>query len=344
MSVTTAPIERAKIGWLRGQSFDLFFIAGITALALGAGATAVAWPFLFPALVFADLWFLGYHHVVATYTRLCFDRESFREHAFLILVLPVLVILAVLALVGVIGFWTLATVYLYWQWYHYTRQSWGIGQVYRRKSGGLTDENPTLAKLTFWAVPVWGILNRSWQDPGMFLGLQLRVIPVPEIAVQLAGLAAAGLLAWWVVTRFALWREGRLPVAHTLYMVSHFAVFYVGYVVINDISVGWLVANVWHNAQYIAFVWLFNNNRFKQGVEPKARFLSSLSQTSNAWKYLAVCFGISTTVYLALAGTIQTLPYLVVAYQIINFHHYIVDSRIWKVRRPKLQKTLGLTA
>ncbi len=47
---------------------------------------------------------------------------------------------------------------------------------------------------------------------------------------------------------------------------------------------------------------------------------------------------------LAMAGAIQSVPYLVVAYQILNFHHYIVDSRIWKVRRPKIQKTLGLTA
>ncbi len=26
----------------------------------------------------------------------------------------------------------------------------------------------------------------------------------------------------------------------------------------------------------------------------------------------------------------------------INFHHYIVDELIWKVRRPSLRKTLGI--
>jgi hypothetical protein len=35
------------------------------------------------------------------------------------------------------------------------------------------------------------------------------------------------------------------------------------------------------------------------------------------------------------------LPALVI-YQSINFHHYIVDSVIWKVRRKPLQTTLGI--
>ena len=31
-------------------------------------------------------------------------------------------------------------------------------------------------------------------------------------------------------------------------MASHFTIFYVGYLVIEDITHGWLVLNVWHNA------------------------------------------------------------------------------------------------
>ena len=32
----------------------------------------------------------------------------------------------------------------------------------------------------------------------------------------------------------------------------------------------------------------------------------------------------------------------VVVYQTINFHHYVVDGLIWKVRKPRLQQTLAL--
>jgi len=32
-----------------------------------------------------------------------------------------------------------------------------------------------------------------------------------------------------------------------------------------------------------------------------------------------------------------------VIYQTINFHHYIVDSIIWKLRKRPIQATLGLS-
>jgi uncharacterized membrane protein SirB2 len=243
-----------------------------------------------------------------------------------------------------IGLWALATVYLYWQWFHYTRQSWGISQIYRRKSGGLVTGDPRFAKLVFYLVPVWGILHRSHQDPGTFLGLELRVVPVPAFAVDLAAAAALACLAWWCATRAVMWWRGRLPVAHTLYMLSHFAIFYVAYVGTEDITVGWLVVNIWHNAQYVVFVWMFNNRRFKDGVDPKARLLSTISQERNTWLYFGACLILSTLVYLAIDNTLALLLPAVVVYQSINFHHYIVDGVIWKIRRKPLQRTLGIAS
>jgi hypothetical protein len=38
----------------------------------------------------------------------------------------------------------------------------------------------------------------------------------------------------------------------------------------------------------------------------------------------------------------SALSATIVLYQIVNFHHYVVDSRIWKVRREPIRKTLGL--
>src|SRR5919106_6081899 len=113
-------------GWLRSRSFDLWFILGIAAIALLSGAIVVARPSLFGLVLFLDLWLLGYHHVVATYTRLCFDRNSFISHRFLVVWLPPIVLAATIALAVGFGPWVLATIYLFWQCFHYTRQSWGI--------------------------------------------------------------------------------------------------------------------------------------------------------------------------------------------------------------------------
>jgi hypothetical protein len=124
-------------------------------------------------------------------------------------------------------------------------------------------------------------------------------------------------------------------------------VFAVGYLVVADISFGWLAINVWHNAQYILLVWMYNNNRFKDGVNPSHWFLSTISQPGRAVLYFVVCLGISTVIYMSLQGVfklfgLSVLALTLIVYQTINFHHYIVDGIIWKVRKPRVREHLGL--
>lgn len=345
--VSAADAIAPPTGWLRNRQFDATFVQGVAALALLSGAIVVAKPELFKFVLAADLWLLGYHHVIATYTRLAFDRQSLREYRFFVFVLPILVFAATFALAWSVGVWAIASVYLYWQWFHYTRQSWGISQVYRAKSGGLVDDDPLFSKLSFYLLPAWGILYRSWQAPETFLFVELRVIPVPGLLVDIVGVAAVASLVMWGYRRFVAWQQGRLAVAHTWYMLSHYAVFTVGYLAIPDITYGWLVINVWHNAQYILFVWLFNTNRFKNGKDDSAPFLSEISQPNNILRYLLICVAISTVVYLtglviSSNQVVAGLPMVVILFQAINFHHYIVDSRIWKVRKKTMKKTLAL--
>lgn len=334
-------------GWLRGPSFDIGFVVGTTAIALASGAAVIANPKLFAPILFLDLWLLGYHHVIATYTRLCFDRASFQQHRFLILWLPFIVLAATLGLALGFGLWVLGSIYLYWQCFHYARQSWGVSQVYRRKSDGLVNENETLTKLAFYLLPLWGILYRSWQDPETFLGLEIKVIPVPGLLVDVVAVASIATLALWTAARLRAFWEGRGAVAHSLYMASHVIVFGAGYIFIEDITYGWLVINIWHNAQYLLFVWLFNSNRFREGTDPKAKFLSWISHPNRWLAYFGVCFLLTTLLYTGLDSFEAIfysigIPSMIVIYQAVNFHHYIVDSVIWKVRKAPLQKTLGL--
>jgi hypothetical protein len=333
---------------LRSRDFDISFVHGVAAVALLSGLLVVLRPELFKWVLAADLWLLGYHHVIATFTRLSFDRQSLREYRFFVFVLPLIVFATTFTLAWTVGVWIIATIYLYWQWFHYTRQSWGISQVYRGKSGGLVSDGPLFSKLCFYLVPAWGILYRSWQALDTFLFVDLPVIPVPGILVSVVGAAAIASMTIWAYQRFQAWRAGRLPIAHTWYMLSHFAVFFVGYRLIDDITYGWLVINVWHNAQYILFVWLFNTNRYKNGVDPQAPFLSKISQPQNFLRYLAVCLGISTLAYIAAffityEQMLVGLPLAIIFYQAVNFHHYIVDSRIWKVRKKRMQDTMELS-
>src|SRR6185312_16178468 len=126
MSDLTVRVAHANWAWLRSPRFDLWFIVGIPGVAVLTGLTVVWQPHLFiPVLIF-DLWFLGYHHVISTYTRLCFDRKSFSEHWSLLVVLLPAVTIGTLAVAYTVGVWVIVSTYFYWQWFHYTRQSWGI--------------------------------------------------------------------------------------------------------------------------------------------------------------------------------------------------------------------------
>lgn len=334
-------------GFLRGAKFDVTYVVGVGFLALLSGWFVVNNPKLFPAIFVLNGWLLGYHHVISTFTRLAFDRDSFDEHKFLVTWLPLIVLGAVALACALFGRWILTTSYLYWQWWHYTRQSYGVSRIYQRKAGL---NNDLIHKLIIYAVPTWGILYRSYQSPDKFLYLEVKVVPVSYWLVLVAGLFTLAIVAWWVTEIVKAKARGTLSSAHTLYVASHLTIFGVGYLVIDDINHGWLVLNVWHNCQYILTVWMFNNNRFKNGVDSRHRFLSFISQRRNLLTYFAVCLLISTIAYSAISysltwlaiATATSLPLFAIVFQAVNFHHYLVDAVIWKVRRKPVRQNFGI--
>jgi hypothetical protein len=126
------------------------------------------------------------------------------------------------------------------------RQSWGVAQLYRRKSPVPVQDNPMVAEALFYLVPIWGLLHRLTTAPDHFLMPTLPIV-VPAVPVALAdgvGLVACAGLAWWAVQQARHVLAGRLPLLHTLYTASHYLIFIVGYVVMDDLAGGWLVTNI----------------------------------------------------------------------------------------------------
>ena len=333
--MTGALVAQSQL--LRSPPFDRALIGGTAALALGAGVLVVAEPGLFGLVLLLDLWLLGYHHVFSTFTRFVVDRAALREHRTLLTRWPAGIAGAV-AVVGIgIGPWALVTIYLYWQWFHYVRQSWGIARAYQRTAGGSIPEPGPLFSAIFWAVPVWGILHRSHQDPDQFLFVDVWTLPVASFVADLAGVVAAILILVGVVSRARAWIRGDLPVAHTLMVLSHLSVFAVGYVVIDDIDTGWLTINIWHNAQYILFVWHANNRQVDR--DRRAGFVHAICASNRIGWYLVASIVASTVIYGVLGLTLAAATSVIV-YQVINFHHYVTDGRIWKTRRSSSRQRL----
>jgi len=326
-------------GWLYSRPFDLFLIFGTVLMGLAAGATWFMPHWIFNIVLLANLWLLGYQHVIATFTRLCFDKASFKRSWWLIFLLAPAVLGGVMLLAKFAGLWIIATIYLYAQWFHYSRQSWGISRAYERTAPhGYVADRSWQTQAAFYSFPVLGILFRSWQHPATFLTMPVKFLPVSLGVVSALGAVCAGLFIVWLVRVYSDWKKGVLPVAYTCFMFSHFFTFTVAYLVMPTIDSGWAILNVWHNMQYVMFVWMFNNRKFKDGVKTEARFLSYLSQKRNVVWYFGLSLLLTFIVYagikLTLVSTMATASVLtasVIVYMTINFHHYIVDAIIWRM-------------
>jgi len=347
-------MQAAKdIGFLRNPQFDITFIVGIPLLAVCSGLLVTYNNDLFLPILAADLWLLGYHHVISTYTRLAFDKQSLIENKALVFYLFPAVALSVVLLAFYGGAWVVTTIYLYWQWWHYTRQSEGISKAYAAKSKDKHLGNPLVLRAAFYAVPVAGILTISHRAPTQFLYFPIRTLPVADFVITAVYIVTAALLIMWLIEQFKAYRTGKLAVPYVAYVVSHFTIYFMAYIFFSTLDYGWLTVNVWHNAQYILFVWLYNNRRFNGRPSEQQKFLSTISQNGRFVLYIATCLTISTLIYFlitsflsdAVSSTFALTATMsgVVIYQTLNFHHYIVDSLIWKLRKPKIAKNLGLS-
>ncbi|MFC4700272.1 hypothetical protein ACFO4O_08905 [Glaciecola siphonariae] len=340
--------------WLSGPKFDAIFIAGVLFIALLSGAIVAYDNDLFLPVLMLDLWLLGYHHVISTFTKLAGTAQDRSENRFFILYLPCIVVASVAALGLGIGLWLITTIYFFWQWYHYVRQAYGVATFYRRRAQHQSSENALISQAALWSIPITGLLYRCYQGWDEFLFQTLWTPDIPFFIVAISSAITIVLLIYWVYTRLIAFQQGTLAMGEFLFTLSHFTAFYVGYIHIDDINIGWLVANIWHNAQYILFVWLYNTKRFASSNNADAKTLVGwLSQNTpiRILLYFLVCLLATSVFYQSLMTTIKTMfsenaamisAVNILVFQSLNFHHYVVDSFIWKVRKKKHQEVMQL--
>lgn len=340
---------QAQAPRFRGPLFDHYFVWGIPLIGLAAAGLVLAgWaPFLL--MLTLDLFLLGYHHVISTYTRFSFDAASAAQNRFLLLQLPLLVVASVLGLVWAFGPWIITTIYLHWQWFHYTRQSEGVGKAFGFKTGSAQAGNARLNRALFYLTPLTCLLALSHRQPAEFLYMSLYTVPVPLALVQASAAVTGALFALWLAVQARAVAAGTLRPLHLCYFLGHHAIYVVAYVAIADINLGWLAINTWHNLQYISFVWVCNVNQHKLGYNRQRPLMSWLSQPQRAPIYIGLCVIAALAVYAAIdhvltasvaAGLLSVAT--IIVYQSINFHHYIVDSVIWKLRKPAVRSAVGI--
>ena len=330
------PVDAGTRGpFLFGPRFDRLFVFGPLGLALGLVALASLSPGFFLAVVLVDIWLFASPHVIATYTRIGQDNAHIRKHWFLIFLLPpiVLVLVTVVALAYELG--GLFTLYFIAQAYHVTRQSFGISRAYRHADPRAAGSD-RLSEGLIYLLPVWGLLHRCVMAPDIFYGYPIHLPKVSPVFADAVGVLAVMAFAWWVYRQVRLALVGQLNAGHSLFVVSHLLVTAIAYLWVTDITLGWLTVNIWHNLQYLLFVWMQNVRRDAQTGPQGIQGLKS--PIKNAGKYLAVCLILGIAMYEALNVAGQQLiwlglPTVLILHFTVNFHHYLVDGVIWKRRK-----------
>ena len=335
--------------YLRNARFDFFFVIGIPVFGVFIALLALTYPRYFDLILSLDLALLGYHHVISTYTRLIFDLKSAREHWKLLIPLPIAVICAVFMIVKLYGIPVVATIYLHWQWYHYTRQSEGVNKAYGFKTQSIQSGNGRFNRFVFYLIPATAFLAMSARPDTTFLFMEVWKLPIPSWVAHSLLAISTFCFSYWLYLQIRALRDGTLNLLHFSYLLSHYAIYLVAYVLIKDMTIGWIAINIWHNTQYIVFVWLFNTNKYKSGVDREQPIISWLSQARHWPLYFMVCLIVTSAIYgvadsLSIYFSNYTVaPLVVVFYQTLNFHHYIVDSQIWKLRSKQVQAGLKIS-
>ena len=247
----------------------------------------------------------------------------------------------------------ITTVYLHWQWWHYTRQSEGIAKAYALKTHAPRELiQGRFERFVFYVVPVAAFLSMSSRNASTFLFSSVYTLPVPSwLATAVLAVAGAALGGWLFVKTREL-RGGLISPLLYCYYLSHFFIYLFAYHFIKDVTLGWLLINIWHNFQYICFVWVCNVNDFGGDGVVVNRIRGWFCQPRNWFFYFAACYfltkyaysGVDLVIKQVTALGFSSLPLMVIAYQTINFHHYVVDTFIWKLRKPITQAAVGIKA
>jgi hypothetical protein len=135
-----------------------------------------------------------------------FDSASFKEYRWLVIGLPFVVVAVVAFLYAGYGVVAINTVYFYWQWFHYTRQSYGISKVYGKKDVNLSRIDQQLSSILIYSVSIWCVLYRSCQNPESFLFMPIKMLSTPYWLMAAGAMISILLMGVWGVRQLNSWR------------------------------------------------------------------------------------------------------------------------------------------
>lgn len=222
-----------------------------------------------------------------------------------------------------------------WAFWHLVRQHYGLLVLYRRRAG---DSGVPLDAWFLWIGSLYPYLRFSLSDAYLHSGLPH---PLPaswfDLARGLLDISFVLALLTLAALRLRQRRVFRFGPKHLfLSIVVGFHLLVFG--LLDNLLVITAVLTIFHDLQYHRIVWQYERGRGRVPMGSPARYLA-LGMAFGVFWYGARVMGP------ALADSDLLLNLLLGLGWGVAFHHYYVDSRIWKVRRhPAVAATLDAGA
>ena len=349
--MTSTSIYYRDQKWIISPFGDLFFFIGTPLLCL---VTMLPLRAVFDSqtIAFYALALFATGHHLPGFMRAYGDPDLFGAFKEKFIVAPV-VVLFVTALAQFNSLHGLFLMVLVWEIWHLFMQHYGIMRIYDAKNKIFSKLNARLDWLltlcAFATVVIYSpeyfhrILDHNHRVGLPFLSIESTLFLKDVLFYLVVGVLTAYLAN--LVYRAATGQQLSLP--KIAVMATTIFIIYYGWIHIKDLVIGYAAFAVFHDIQYFAIVWVYNNNLVKR-QEQTTKVLRAFFTTRTLpiiAAYILVCFAYGSINmlegFLKSEQTIKIIEIFVITSTLL---HYYFDGFIWKIRDRKNQANLGISS
>ena len=291
-------------------------------------------------------------HTAATLTRIYQNEESINR--FFLYSKPLAIIFGILAIYSFYNTWIIPImlkIYILWVIHHYTSQTYGIALIYCYKRGYILNG---FEKRIFWLLMMFtaytGILRQVTDKNQMYLGFSMYYDvpfwgPVPkEILMSAEVICRVLIVAFCIIIVRKFFIEKKFfPLPALLLTATGILIILLSG---NESIILWFyVPALFHGSQYIVVTTSYylkekglpNNLRTSQ--------IASLLKESIGIHYLGLLIMSGFFIYTGLPTILSQLGIeykaaFTTIFAVFNFHHFLTDREIWRLRDPNIRQIL----
>jgi len=266
------------------------------------------------------------------------EKEEFEKRKTAYVLLPILAVIVTLVALYFDKFSILVAISVPWVMYHSVSQKYGIARIYSRKTGY---GEAWIEKGLIFSWFVYLFFGLAEKEKASLLKYPAGRALMGYIENYLDYFTALSYLFLLVAAFFTLayiYQEFRnrhqISIPKNVFVLSTLILYCIFF---HSLIVGYIVFGFSHAIEYIAFVNIFVNSKYKK--KPDSTSVLALA-SKKQWFYSSLfALAIVALCYLGMKLNMDAFTIYIVG---SSFLHFIYDGFIWKIRKPEVGKPLDI--